>query len=116
MAGGVAMSGEITNRERINWQLRTTRVLGDLLTLAGRDGLPPIAWTVGNAGANLVGRCLDTAAARRIAAFEAWTAAIGAVCRPEFVDAAGVTCLRAVAKDYDGFVDVVVMADVWLDD
>jgi hypothetical protein len=37
-------------REQRGWQLRTARVLTDLLTRAVRESLPPIAWTGGHAG------------------------------------------------------------------
>jgi hypothetical protein len=46
-----------SNREQLHWQFRAVRVLEKLLKTAGRDDLPAITWTVGNAGAVLVGRC-----------------------------------------------------------
>lgn len=105
-----------TSRERPGWQIRTTRVLADLLALALRDGLPRIAWTVGDVGANLAGRCYGRTGTDRRRQFEAWCAAVGATPKKEFTGFGGVTYLRAVAARYDGLVDVIVLADIFPDE
>jgi len=91
-------------------------VLTDLLTLALRKTLPRIAWTIGHAGASLVGRCLAGTAAERRRQFDAWCAAAGAAPGPEAAAASGATHLRATAANYYGLVDIVVLADVYVDD
>jgi hypothetical protein len=105
-----------TIREHLAWQLRTTRVLADLLTLAVRDGLPRIGWMVGSVGANLAGHCYGRTGADRRREFEAWCAAVAATPRPEFTNSSGITHLRAIVRDYDGLVDIVVLAAVYPDD
>jgi len=104
-----------TSRERLAWQIRSTRVLTHLLDFAVR-GLPRIAWTVGAIGANLVGRCHCRTGVDRRGQFDRWCAAIGAVPKPEVVGYGGVTYLRAVAARFDGLVDVIVFADIQPDD
>lgn len=44
--------------EQIAWQRYAATLLGKILELAAREHLPPIAWTVGSAGATLHGSCL----------------------------------------------------------
>lgn len=105
-----------TAREHLGWQLRTTRVLADLLTLAMREALPRIAWTVGSVGANLAGHCYGRTGSDRSHEFQMWCAAIGATLCPQFTDSSGVTHLRTTATCYDGLVDIVVLADVYPDD
>ena len=108
-----AVEDAATGRERLGWQIRATRVLADLLALALRDGLPRIAWTVGDAGANLAGRCYGRTGGDRRRQFEAWSAVVGAVPRPERTDFSGITHLSAVVKQYDGLVDIVLLADLF---
>ena len=105
-----------TAREHLAWQLRTTRVLADLLTLAMRDALPRIGWMVGSVGANLAGHCYSRTGTERRREFQAWCTAVGATARPEFTDFSGITHLRAIATRYDGLVDIIVLADVFPDD
>lgn len=69
---------QISNAERIGWQRQAAALLGKLLDLAQREGLPPVAWTVQSAGASLVGPMLGHPDARRREEFGAWTAAITA--------------------------------------
>jgi hypothetical protein len=83
-----------TSRERLGWQIRAARVLADLLALALRDGLPRIAWTVGDVGANLAGRCYGRIGADRRRQFQAWCTAVGATPKPELTGFGGVTYLR----------------------
>src|SRR2546428_495055 len=81
---------------------RAVRVLAGWLERAGREGLPPIAWTVGSVGAQLVGRCdAYRDPARQRADFGRWRAALGAEARPERTGQDGVTRLVAVAEHYD---------------
>jgi hypothetical protein len=103
----------VSNREQLHWQFRAVRVLEKLLKTAGRDDLPAITWTVGNAGAVLVGRCYGRRDVDRRTEWEAWRSTLGAAAWPERTDGGGVTHLHAVAKDVDGLVDVVVIADVF---
>src|SRR5690242_18831886 len=100
------MFGEITSREQLGWQLRAVRLLDQLLQRAHRDGLPPVTWTVGNAGAMLVARCHSRRGTDRRAEWEAWRAALAAVPWPEHVSSGGVIHLHAIAKRVDGLVDV----------
>ena len=97
-------------------QLRTARVLADLLTQAVRDGLPPVAWTVRHAGAILVGHCYGRTGADRRYEFQTWCATVGATPGPRVTTAGGTIHLRAVAPDYDGLVDIILLADVYGDD
>src|SRR5437773_6817871 len=103
-------------REQQAWQLRAARVLGDLLTLAVREPLPPIAWTVGHAGASLIGRCLAGTADERRRQFDAWCTAVGANPGPEAVATSGTAHLRAAAARYDGLVNIILLADAHPDD
>jgi hypothetical protein len=73
-----------------------------------RDGLPRIAWTVGDAGANLAGRCYGHTGEDRRRQFQAWCTAVGATPRPERTDFSGITHLSAVVRGYDGVVDIVL--------
>jgi len=103
-------------REQQAWQLRACRVLNDLLTLAVRESLPPIAWTVGHAGASLIGRCLAGIAGERRRQFDTWCTAIGATAVLEAAAAAETAHLRAVAARYDGLVTIVLLAGAQADD
>jgi len=101
------------NRERSGCQMRATRSLVDLLTIAVRDELPRVARTVGSVGANLTGRCDGRTGPECRREFEAWCAALGATLRPESTDSSGITHQRAVVRRYDGLVDIVVLADLF---
>src|ERR1035437_4611221 len=72
------MTSTITDAEQIRWQRDTAAVLGKLLELAARRGLPVISWTVANAGARLVGHCYRHPDEDRRADFAAWREALGA--------------------------------------
>jgi hypothetical protein len=67
----------ITNAEQIRWQRDAATVLGKLLELAAKRGLPVISWTVAHAGARLVGHCYRQPAEARRADFAAWREALG---------------------------------------
>jgi hypothetical protein len=107
--------GPITDREQLGWQRRTVRVLDGLLEQASRDGLPVVAWSVSHAGVVLVARCFAHDPAQRRADFDAWCAVLGALRWPERTSGA-TTHLHAVANDYDGLVDVAVLADLFAKD
>jgi hypothetical protein len=107
--------GPITDREQLGWQRRTVRVLASLLAQAQRDGLPVVAWSVSDAGAVLVARCFAHDPGRRRADFDAWCLALDAHRWPERTSAA-TSHLHAVATDYDGLVDVAVLADLFAKD
>jgi hypothetical protein len=109
------MFGEVTAREQSGWQLRATRVLSELLQRAIRENLPPVRWTVSATG-DLVAHCYAASAVDRRTAWETWRTVLGAAAWPERTDSAGITHLHAVAKRFDGLVDVTVLADVFPDD
>jgi hypothetical protein len=105
-----------TVREHLGWQLRAIRVLAGLLTVAIRDTLSRIGWTVGSVGANLAGCCYGRTAAERRREFQAWCTAVGATPRPEITSFDGSSALRAMATRFDRLVGVVVLADIYPDD
>jgi hypothetical protein len=67
---------EISSAEQIAWQHRATILLGRLLELAAKEGLPAITWTVQSAGTSLSGQVLSHPMRERRERFEAWQAAI----------------------------------------
>jgi hypothetical protein len=71
------MTSTITDAERIRWQRDAVAVLGKLLELAAKRGLPVIGWSVHHAGAGLGGECLALPYERRRADFAAWREALG---------------------------------------
>src|ERR1022692_2694876 len=71
------MTSTITDAEQIRWQRDATAVLGKLLELAAKRGLPVISWTVAPAGARLVGHCYRHPDEDRRADFTAWRQALG---------------------------------------
>jgi hypothetical protein len=86
---------EITHGERAAWQRLAGNELAAILR-THRD-LPIIAWTVGSAGATLVGQVNALAPAAEVrAAFEAWRAALMLPERVE-VSSPGSVYLRAMA-------------------
>jgi hypothetical protein len=107
--------GPITDREQLGWQRRAVRVLAQLLEQASRDGLPPVGWSVSDAGAVLVARCFAHDPGQRRADFDAWCGVLNADRWPEQTTGA-TTHLHAVATDYDGLVDVAVVADLFAED
>jgi hypothetical protein len=98
----------ITHSEQAAWQRRATQLLGRLLTTF--PTLPVIAWTVGPAGATLVGRCAypNDPAARRTAF--ATCAVLGARPRPDHTSG-DVTHLHAFGE-IDG-VRITLMAEIF---
>ena len=77
------MPAEITDAERIRWQMQAASLLAKLLDRAAKDGLPAIAWTVTPAGSGLNGTCQELPYAIRGEHFEAWLAAISALAGQE---------------------------------
>ncbi len=67
----------ISDAEQIRWQRDAAGVLGKLLELAAKRGLPAISWTIAPAGARLVGHCYRYPAETRRADFAAWREALG---------------------------------------
>jgi hypothetical protein len=67
----------ISHAEQIRWQRDAAGVLGKLLELAAKRGLPVISWTVGSSGAQLHGQCVAHPMGQRRADFEAWRDALG---------------------------------------
>jgi hypothetical protein len=102
---------EITHREQAGWQRRAATQLAAILDVH-RD-LPIIAWTVGSAGASLVGHVNGLAPAdevRRV--FQAWQAALAVTGCAE-VASSGVVLLRATAVR--GRVRIALTATVFHD-
>jgi hypothetical protein len=88
---------EITHGERAAWQRRAGGELAAILQ-THRD-LPIIVWTVGSAGATLVGQVNAVAPAVEVrAAFQAWRAALMLPERAEVTSRAGTVYLRAAAR------------------
>jgi hypothetical protein len=99
---------DITHADLAGWQRRAAAELGRLLAV-NRD-LPVIAWTVGSAGAVLVGQVGGPAPAAQVrAAFDAWRVALG-LGDGESTPWAGAVVLRAAA--YRNRVQVTVTATV----
>jgi hypothetical protein len=90
-------------------------VLGQLLELASRQGLPAIEWTISATGWRLLGRCTGAGTpAQRRADFRAWQSALDA----EVSEAAAsreVTRLTAWAERDDGLVTITIVADLYDD-
>jgi hypothetical protein len=106
------MASVVFAGEQLRWQRQAVRVLAGLLERAGREGLPPVSWTVSSAGAQLLGQCDGFDAAKQRAAFEAWCRALGVAARPERTDGFGMTRLVAVRERFDGLVGVVLLAEI----
>ncbi len=101
----------ITDREQLGWQRRAAGVLAGLLERAHRDRLPVVTWSVSDAGARLVARCLAHDPAGRRADFDAWCQALDGTRRE--VRQGATTHLYAEARHYDGLVSVAVLADLF---
>jgi hypothetical protein len=84
----------ITHGEQAAWQRRAGGELAAILQ-THRD-LPIIAWTVGSAGATLVGQVNGLAPAVEVrATFEVWRSALMATERAEVTSGGGAVYLRA---------------------
>jgi hypothetical protein len=91
------MTSTITDAERIRWQRDAVAVLGKLLELAAKRGLPVIGWSVHHAGAGLGGECLALPYERRRADFAAWREALGVPdTEREDTDSSGIVRMVAV--------------------
>lgn len=88
---------EITQAERAGWQQRAARQLAVILD-AHRD-LPIIAWTIGTAGAMLIGNVAGLAPAGQVRrVFDTWRIALMLTEYSECAFAGGTTYLRAAAS------------------
>lgn len=100
------------------WQRRTVKLLAGLLTV--RD-LPILEWTITDAGALLTGKVkLGDYAGRDgraagAADFETWRRHLGAETVSDYMSM-GTRHVVAIVRDYDGLVDVRIMADLPSDD
>jgi hypothetical protein len=101
--------GPVTDSERRGWQRRAVRVLAQLLDGPGRE-LPPLRWTVATT-ARLLGHVESHDPGMGRQHFEMWAQALSATPRPEH-DRGIYTTLRAERADYDGLVDVGLVADL----
>ncbi len=87
---------ETTHADRAGWQRRAAAELSAILD-AHRD-LPIIGWTIGTAGAGLVGQVSALACAGQVRqAFATWRAALMLTEHGECTVAGGTTYLRAQA-------------------
>jgi hypothetical protein len=87
---------EITQGERASWQRRAAAELAAILD-AHRD-LPVIAWTVGSAGADLVGRINGLASAVTVReVFDTWRVALTLDGPSDTASGGGTIHLHAVA-------------------
>lgn len=88
---------EATHADRAGWQRRAARELTAILD-AHRD-LPIIGWTIGTAGARLVGNVSALACGGQVRqAFDTWRAALMLTEHGECTVAGGTTYLRAQAS------------------
>jgi hypothetical protein len=134
------MTDQITDRtaaarqsEQIAWQRVATTLLGKLLELAAKEALPPINWTVVNAGATLHGECIAyPAEPLRRDYFTAWRDAIAAAAGTapdadkETTTAAGeirllahwdwVSVALTAGRRSDPAAHVTLTASIWPDD
>jgi hypothetical protein len=124
----------IRDAEQLRWQRDAVAVLGKLLELAARRGLPVIAWRLAPAGAQLAGECHCYPVAARRAEFAAWRDALGepdkeyehtsssggAVRLTAVWDRGGSAGkgLRPLLSDRDGYqrASVVLVADIYAAD
>lgn len=102
------MSTTATIHDLHRWQRLAYRALGDLLSMAERDGLAPCRWSVGPQ-LNLVGEpnAIDNEAKR--STYDAWITALSADVRSAVVDSAGIERLSAVADVLVGDMRVQVV-------
>jgi hypothetical protein len=86
---------ETTHGQRAGWQRRAAAELTAILA-AHRD-LPVIAWTLGPAGATLIGHVNSFASAQQVhRVFNAWRAALGLSEQRQTASGNGTAYLRAV--------------------
>lgn len=111
--------GDVTDTDRIRWQLRAVTALQKVLTDAARDGLPVISWTLTLSG-GLAGQVIPQGTtAQRRAAFELWCAHLHITPWPERTKTDSWVHLHAVgslAPLLDLRVAVALAADLAPDD
>jgi hypothetical protein len=100
--------GPVTDAERRAWQRRALRVLAQLLDGRGSE-LPLLSWTVATR-ARLLGHVESHDPVTGRQHLEAWVRALGAT--PREWDSGLYTTLSAERKDYNGLVDVGLVADL----
>lgn len=66
----------MSDAEQIRWQRNAASLLGRLLEMAAKQGLPPVNWTVHSAGSALHGECTAHPLSVRRGHFTAWRDAI----------------------------------------
>ncbi|MGW5689142.1 hypothetical protein [Nonomuraea sp. NPDC003754] len=100
--------------ERLERQQECHATLGRLLQLAKAGGLPVIAWTITDAGAEplIVGNCYASDPIQRQRDFEAWVNALGATEWPNGIHREGVMRLHAHRERYDDEVSVSLTAEI----
>ena len=106
-----------TIAEQIAWQRQAVRVLAGLLETAARDHLPVLAWSVGSAGVNLVGRSFADPSPARRAAIAAWAKALGVELRE--LRGSGSTAITGTVKQKDtpwGWCTITLTADIYTED
>jgi hypothetical protein len=109
------------NAQQTAWQYRVTGTLRGILERAEMGNLPPIAWTVQRAGAELMGTCYAQSPAERRAEFGAWRDALtrwtghSADISREHTGSAGIVRLTEHWEDYGG-VSVTLVADIYPED
>lgn len=69
---------DITDAERIGWQMQAATLLTRLLDYAAKAGLPAITWTIAQAGSGLHGECLALPGTLRREHLGSWRAAVTA--------------------------------------
>lgn len=101
---------EYVDRAPTGPQHRATALLGKLLDLGDREGLPVIEWEIATHGM-LYGRCFHRDRSKRPGELRAWVEALDMHPWPDVTNADGSIRYHAVREDLDG-VDVIVVADV----
>lgn len=103
-----------TPAEQTAWQIQAARVLGGLLDRAYRENLPVLAWSVGAAGVNLVGRSVADPQPARRDAIAAWAQALGIETRERRGSASAV--ITGTGKHLDtprGWATITLTCDIY---
>jgi len=103
-----------TTAEQTAWQRQAVRVLAGLLENAARDHLPVLAWSVGAAGVNLIGRSVAHPHPARRDAITAWAKALGIEVKEHRGSASAV--ITGTAKHLDtpwGWATITLTADIY---
>jgi hypothetical protein len=98
-------------------QRTAAAILGDLLALGIRDGLPALDWTVAEYGTSLTGRSHHRSGQDRVAVL-AWASALGLMAA-EHQHPSGMTTVIAHADRMEtdrGPCSITVVADIYAED